>query len=126
MRSGWPTGPRGCTEFPSFWVSPKYYDYLYVVVVLLVLAVLFLVVERSVKSPWGRVLRAVREDEVAAEASGKNVFRFKLQAFILGAVIMGIGGALFAHYVRFLSPLTFDPLLDLCHMGHADGGRRGK
>ena len=75
-------------------------------------------VERSVKSPWGRVLRAVREDEVAAEASSKNVFRFKvqapsskLQAFILGAVIMGIGGALFAHYVRFLSPLTFDPLL---------------
>ena len=39
------------------------------------------------------------------------MFTFKLQAFILGAVIMGVGGALFAHYVRFLSPLTFDPLL---------------
>ena len=107
-------GSKGLYRIPEFlgeWVSPKYYDYLYVVVVLVVLAVLFLVVERSVKSPWGRVLRAVREDEVAAEASGKNVFRFKLQAFILGAVIMGIGGALFAHYVRFLSPLTFDPLL---------------
>ena len=106
-------GSKGLYRIPEFlgeWVSPKYYDYLYVVVVL---AVLFLVVERSVKSPWGRVLRAVREDEVAAEASSKNVFRFrfKLQAFILGAVIMGIGGALFAHYVRFLSPLTFDPLL---------------
>ena len=122
-------GSKGLYRIPEFlgeWVSPKYYDYLYVVVVLVVLAVLFLVVERSVKSPWGRVLRAVREDEVAAEASGKNVFRFKLQAFILEAVIMGIGGALFGHYVRFLSPLTFDPLLDLCHMGHADGGRRGK
>ena len=106
-------GSKGLYRIPEFlgeWVSPKYYDYLYVVVVV-VLAVLFLVVERSVKSPWGRVLRAVREDEVAAEASSKNVFRFKLPAFILEAVIMGIGGALFAHYVRFLSPLTFDPLL---------------
>ena len=48
---------------------------------------------------------------MAAEASGKDVFAFKLQSFALGAVIMGIGGALFAHHVRFLAPLTFDPLL---------------
>ena len=79
--------------------------------VLAALAVLFVAVQRVVQSPWGRVLRAVREDEVAAQASGKNVFRFKLQAFILGAVIMGIGGALFAHHFRFIAPLTFDPLL---------------
>ena len=77
-------GSKGLYRIPEFLgerVSPKYYDYLYVVVVLVVLAVLFLVVERSVKSPWGRVLRAVREDEVAAEASSKSVFRFKLRAF---------------------------------------------
>ncbi len=107
-------GSKGLYRIPAFlgdWVSPEHYDYLYVVVVVLVLAVLFLAVQRAVKSPWGRVLRAIREDEIAAEASGKNVFRFKLQAFVLGAVIMGIGGALFAHNVRFLSPLTFDPLL---------------
>ncbi len=107
-------GSKGLYRIPAFlgdWVSPEDYDYLYLVVVLVVLAVLFLAVERAVKSPWGRVLRAIREDETAAEASGKNVFRFKLQAFIFGAVIMGIGGALFAHNVRFLSPLTFDPLL---------------
>ena len=107
-------GSKGLYRIPAFlddWVSPEHYDYLYLVVVLVVLAVLFLAVERAVKSPWGRVLRAIREDEVAAEASGKNVFRFKLQAFIFGAVIMGIGGALFAHNIRFLSPLTFDPLL---------------
>ena len=57
------------------------------------------------------MLRAIREDETAAEASGKDVFKFKLQAFIMGAMIMGIGGALYAHHIRFLSPLTFDPLL---------------
>jgi branched-chain amino acid transport system permease protein len=68
-------------------------------------------VERTIKSPWGRVLKAIREDEVTAAASGKNVFAFKLQSFMLGAAIMGIGGALFAHNVRFVAPITFDPLL---------------
>ena len=107
-------GSKGLYRIPKFlgeWVAPEHYDYLYLVVVLVILALLFLAVERAVKSPWGRVLRAIREDEIAAEASGKNVFTFKLQAFILGAVIMGVGGALFAHNIRFLSPLTFDPLL---------------
>ncbi len=107
-------GSKGLYRIPKFLgevISPEHYDYLYLAVVLVVLAVLFIAVERAVKSPWGRALRAIREDEVAAEASGKNVFQFKLQAFILGAVIMGIGGALFAHNVRFLSPLTFEPLL---------------
>ena len=107
-------GSKGLYRIPKFlgeWVAPEHYDYLYLVVVLVILALLFLAVERAVKSPWGRVLRAIREDEIAAEASGKDVFTFKLQAFMLGAVIMGVGGALFAHNVRFLSPLTFDPLL---------------
>ncbi len=107
-------GSKGLYRIPKFlgeWVSPDRYDYLYMVVVLVVLAVLFLAVQTAIRSPWGRVLRAIREDETAAEASGKNVFKFKLQSFVLGAIIMGIGGALFAHHVRFLSPLTFDPLL---------------
>ena len=107
-------GSKGLYRIPKFLedlLAPESYDYLYLIVVVVVLAILFLAVERAVKSPWGRVLRAIREDEVAAAASGKNVFAFKLQAFVLGAVIMGIGGALYAHNVRFLSPLTFDPLL---------------
>ena len=107
-------GSKGLYRIPTFLgdlVSPKHYDYLYLVVVLIVLVAVFLLVQRAVKSPWGRVLRAIREDETAAQAVGKDVFKFKLQAFILGAVIMGIGGALFAHHFRFLAPLTFDPLL---------------
>ena len=107
-------GSKGLYRIPKFlgdWIAADSYGYLYVVVVLVVLGALYLAVQQAVNSPWGRVLRAIREDETAAEASGKDVFRFKLQAFILGAVIMGIGGALYAHHVRFLSPLTFDPLL---------------
>ena len=107
-------GSKGLYRIPKFlgdWVSPDRYDYLYLVVVLVVLAILYVAVDRAIKSPWGRALRAVREDEVAAEASGKDVFAFKLQAFMLGAVVMGIGGALYAHHIRFLAPITFDPLL---------------
>ena len=107
-------GSKGLYRIPEFlgdWVSPDQYDYIYLVVVVVILAALFAAVQRAVSSPWGRVLRAIREDEVAAEASGKNVFNFKLQSFVFGAVIMGIGGALYAHHIRFLAPPTFDPLL---------------
>ena len=105
---------RGLYRIPKFlgdWIAPDIYNYLYLAVVIVTLAALYLAVQQAVNSPWGRVLRAIREDETAAEASGKDVFKFKLQAFIMGAMIMGIGGALYAHHIRFLSPLTFDPLL---------------
>lgn len=107
-------GGRGIYTIPRVFgdiVSPQDYDRVYLLVVLAVFALLFAVVRALVHSPWGRVLRAIREDEVTAEASGKHVFRFKLQAFVLGAVIMGIGGALYAFNFRAISPITFMPLL---------------
>lgn len=107
-------GSRGLYNIPKFLgdlVEPQHYNLLYLAVVMLVLAVLYLAVQRAISSPWGRVLRAIREDETAAAASGKNVFRFKLQAFVLGAAVMGIGGALYAHDTRYVDPFTFDPLL---------------
>jgi branched-chain amino acid transport system permease protein len=66
--------------------------------------------ERLVHSPWGRVIRAIREDEDATAMLGKNVFAFKMQALVLGAMIMGIGGSMYAHYARFISPISFKPL----------------
>ncbi len=107
-------GSKGLYRIPKFLgdvLSPKNYDYLYLVVVLVVLAILYVSVERVLRSPWGRALKAIREDEMSAAASGKNVFAFKLQSFVMGAVIMGFGGALYAHNIRFVDPRTFDPLL---------------
>ncbi|MXY59294.1 MAG: branched-chain amino acid ABC transporter permease [Chloroflexi bacterium] len=107
-------GSKGLYTIPRVFdgiVSPQDYDRVYLVVVLVVFALMFAVVRALVHSPWGRVLRAIREDEVTAEASGKHVFRFKLQAFVLGAVIMGIGGALYAFDLRAISPSAFTPLL---------------
>ncbi|UCF10942.1 MAG: branched-chain amino acid ABC transporter permease [Candidatus Bipolaricaulota bacterium] len=87
----------------------KAYNWFYLFLVIAALFLLYLFLRRLAQSPWGRVLRAIREDEVVASMSGKNVFAFKLQALVLGAMIMGIGGAFYAHYARFISPTSFEP-----------------
>jgi len=91
-------------------VPPAYYNYVYLAIAGVFLVAIYILLERGIRSPWGRVLRAVREDEAVAEASGKSVFRYKLQSLVLGAVIMGIGGALYAHQVRVIAPSDFNPL----------------
>jgi branched-chain amino acid transport system permease protein len=63
--------------------------------------------ERLVRGPWGRVLRAVREDEAAASALGKHADRYRLQAFVLGSAVMGLGGAVQAHFIGFIAPENY-------------------
>jgi len=87
------------------------YDLLYLLLLLLIVTGVYLASERLIRSPWGRVLKAIREDEAVAASVGKNVFRFKMQALLLGAMLMGLGGSLYAHYVKFISPDTFNPLM---------------
>jgi neutral amino acid transport system permease protein len=68
--------------------------------------------ERWVHSPWGRVLKAIREDEEVAKALGKNVFAYKLQSFMLGGALTGVAGAFYAWQLNFVEPVgTFDSLL---------------
>jgi branched-chain amino acid transport system permease protein len=57
------------------------------------------------------VLRAIREDETAAASLGKNPTRFRLQAFALGGAIMGLGGAVQAHFIGFIAPENYLPML---------------
>ena len=106
-------GPQGLVGLPQplhNLVPPAYYNYIYLLIVLAFLAVIYFALERGIRSPWGRVLRAVREDEVMAGADGKSVFLFKLQSLILGAMIMGIAGALYAHFSAAIQPSVFEPL----------------
>ena len=79
-------------------LSTRDYSAFYLVVVAVFLTVIYLVLERVCRSPWGRMLRTVRDDEVSAGMYGKNVGRARLQAFVVGAVVMGVAGALYAHY----------------------------
>lgn len=82
---------------------------LYALLVLLFMGLVYLAFERAYLSPWGRVLRAIRENEPAALAAGKNVLGFRMQAFVLGSMAMGLAGALYAHFVTFISPEAFKP-----------------
>jgi ABC-type branched-subunit amino acid transport system permease subunit len=60
------------------------------------LAIAVFVVWRLITSPWGRVLKGIREDEDAVRSLGKNVFQYKMQALVLGGVIAGVGGIVYA------------------------------
>jgi branched-chain amino acid transport system permease protein len=77
------------------------------VLVLAVVAAL----QKLVRSPWGRVLRGLREDERAAQALGKSATRYRLQAFTVGGAVMGLAGALRAHMIGFIAPDDFDATL---------------
>ncbi len=69
-----------------------------------ILFVLLLVLQFMAESPWGRVLRAIRDDEEATMALGKNTFYYKLQAFAIGGALMGLAGALFAVTLGYVEP----------------------
>lgn len=84
-------------------------EILYLLLVLAFVGLIYLANQRSYRSPWGRVLRGIRENEPAVMAAGKNVLGFRLQAFVLGSMAMGLAGALYAHFVTFISPEAFIP-----------------
>lgn len=72
-----------------------------------VTATVYYALERLMHGPWGRVLRAIREDEVAAVSLGKNATVFRLQAFVLGSAVMGLAGAIQAHFIGFIAPENY-------------------
>ena len=103
-------GTRGLTGIPrplGDLVSTSDYKFVMLGIAVVTLVLVYVAVERGIRSPWGRVLRALREDELATAASGKNVFAFKSQGFVVGAMIMGIGGAIYAYANGAVSPDTF-------------------
>ncbi len=75
-----------------------------------VLVALFLLAQRALHSPWGRMMRAIRDNEVAAEAMGKDVTARHLQVFVLGSAICGIAGAMMTTLDGQLTPGTYQPL----------------
>ncbi len=75
-----------------------------------VLIILLVMVQLSLKSPWGRMMRAIRDNETAAAAMGKNVTNRHLQIFILGSAICGIAGAMMTTLDGQLTPGSYQPL----------------
>ena len=92
-------------EGSTLWVKV-----LYIALFAAVLLILMWMAQRALHSPWGRMLRAIRDNEVAAEAMGKDVTARHLQVFILGSAVCGIAGAMMTTMDSQLTPGTYQPL----------------
>jgi branched-chain amino acid transport system permease protein len=108
-------GPFGISFIPRPFAAlagdPLAFSLANLAVLAVVTLVLYMSLERLVRSPWGRVLRAIREDEGAALALGKSAARLRLQAFAIGGAIMGLAGAAQAHFIGFIAPDNYSPTL---------------
>ncbi|MDY6932164.1 MAG: branched-chain amino acid ABC transporter permease [Halobacteriota archaeon] len=104
-----PLGMHGYSRPLSDFVSVDY-NYFLLIVVLTCLIVCYFMLERLVKSPWGRVIKSIREDEDVASSLGKNVFSYKIQSLVLGSAIAGLSGSLLAFYMRYINPMNFVPI----------------
>lgn len=108
-------GSQGATSIPrllpDLFASVIGRNLLMLAVTVVFVVAVYWALEAMVRSPWGRVLKAIREDETAAESLGKNAFVFRLQSFVIGSAIMGLGGALYASFIGFISPQEFLPIL---------------
>ena len=101
----------GQIPHPPLLVEGRAFDVLYLILCLAVVAAAFLIMERIRLAPMGRVLRAIRNDAMVAATAGKNVFHFQVVALAIGSGLIGLAGALYGHYVTYLSPEIFQPQL---------------
>ena len=109
-------GSDGIAGIPGPWrgsVSPTDYNLIFLAIVLLALIAVLALTQRLGHAPFGRVLRALRDDEDVAAVAGKPVLVFKLKAFGIGAGVLGLSGALYAHYTSYVAPDIFAPLLTI-------------
>jgi len=102
-------GPMGLPGIPSFSIFGYQISnvWSYLILVLIFVLITYLVIRNITNSPFGRILKGIREDEIASQAMGKNVYRYKLIVFIVGAFFAGIAGSLYAHYISFIDPSSF-------------------
>ena len=110
--TGGTLGLIGIPNPTKAWVEgPLMQNSLYLAIVVIVAGLTVAALELIVKSPWGRMLKAIREDEVAAASLGKSPERVRLEAFVLGCMIMGLSGALYVSFIGYVSPWDFLPIL---------------
>ncbi|RUU47091.1 branched-chain amino acid ABC transporter permease [Mesorhizobium sp. M6A.T.Ce.TU.002.03.1.1] len=91
--------------------TPLLFNLSNLAVVSVVTLIVYLALEHLSRSPWGRVLKALREDERAAISLGKSARFYRVQAFAVGGAIMALAGALQAHFTGFIAPDNYLPAL---------------
>lgn len=82
----------------------------YLAVVVAVLALALWLVERAYRGPWGRMMRAIRDNYIAAESMGKDVKARQIEIFVFGSVLIGIGGAMLTSFAQIFDPAGYQPI----------------
>jgi branched-chain amino acid transport system permease protein len=109
-------GTDGISGIPGPWrgrISPQDFNLVYLAIVLVCLAVTVILLQNLRHSPFGRVLRAIRDDDQVAGIAGKWVIAFKVEAFAISAGILGLAGGLYGHYTSYIAPDGFVPLITI-------------
>jgi len=104
---GLPGIPRPFSTF----VAPAYSDLAFAALALALVALVYVLLECLAISPFGRALRAVRDDDVVAATLGKNVLWIRMQAFGVSGAALGLAGALHAFYYSYIDPGQFGPII---------------
>ncbi|MDP1577275.1 MAG: branched-chain amino acid ABC transporter permease, partial [Cypionkella sp.] len=108
-------GPFGVAFIPRPFASlqdqPALFNFINLAVIAAVTIAVYLALEHLARSPWGRVLKALREDERAAISLGKSARSYRIQAFAAGGAVMGLAGAVQAHFIGFIAPNGYLPTL---------------
>jgi ABC-type branched-subunit amino acid transport system permease subunit len=100
----------GGIPFETFF-SAEIYPFFYLALTSFFLILIYFLLEKIAQSPFGRVLKTIREDEVLTEALGKNVAVFKMKAMVISGALAGTAGSLYASYMGFIGPDQFMPLV---------------
>lgn len=79
----------------------------FLILTLIIATFSYLVIRKIISSPFGKVLEAIRDDELATRVLGKNTFKIKSAALMISAFFAGIAGSLYAHYITFIDPSSF-------------------
>jgi len=106
-------GADGISGIPGPFKAALGHDFnaFYLAMTMAIVAAVYALLRRIDRSPYGRALRAIREDPQVAAVAGKNVMRFKTEAFALSAAIAGLAGALYGHFTSYIAPDLFQPLI---------------
>lgn len=106
-------GPRGINNIPRPFdgFALPWNQISFMLLTLSLMLGVYLVMQRLKYAPWGRTLRAIRDNEVSAAAMGKDVSHYRQVAFVIGCAVIGLAGGLQANYFKFIDPYIVDPLL---------------
>lgn len=108
IAQNWTSVTRGTLGIPGI-PRPAWFDEpgRFIILSVVALAVVYLVLERLTRSPFGKLMALIRDDDVAAQALGKNTVQTKVLGLLVAGAVAGLAGAFAAHYFQFLDPKTF-------------------